>query len=378
MHKLTFFPLGNADCCRIDLNVGEKRAEKLLVDYADTRDSEDPDDKRCDLPTLLRDDLDTDGRDAFDVVAFTHLDQDHYKGASEFFWLEHAKKYQSEDRIKIGELWVPAGLIVETGTTGEARVIQAEARYRFKNGNGIQVFGRPKALEDYCEEHDIPIEDRKVTIAGQLALGFTKTGNGVEFFVHSPFAWRVDEDTLEDRNNGCLVVHATFLVGKKETKTLLLADAEHEAMRDMAKITRKKGNEARFEWDVTNIGHHCSYGCIGPEKGDDQTEPIEEVQWVYDDQQLGRGLLISNSKPIPKKGSDEDKDKQPPHRQAANYYKSVVEKPSEDFRVTMSYPPGAKKPQPIVIEIDDDGATLLKETTAASVGIISGRGERQG
>ena len=44
MHKLNFFPLGNADCCRIDLQNGKK----LLFDYAHMRCAEDPTDKRID------------------------------------------------------------------------------------------------------------------------------------------------------------------------------------------------------------------------------------------------------------------------------------------------------------------------------------------
>ena len=42
MAKLTFFPLGNADCCRIDLDVGQK----LLFDFANVRDPSDPGDRR--------------------------------------------------------------------------------------------------------------------------------------------------------------------------------------------------------------------------------------------------------------------------------------------------------------------------------------------
>ena len=42
---LTFHPLGNADCIRIDLADGRK----VLVDYADVRNESDPFDKRCDL-----------------------------------------------------------------------------------------------------------------------------------------------------------------------------------------------------------------------------------------------------------------------------------------------------------------------------------------
>ena len=71
MHKLTFFPLGNADCCRIDLESGKQ----ILLDYADTKCYEDPSDKRIALPSRLKADLN--GRDYYDVVGYTHLDDDH-------------------------------------------------------------------------------------------------------------------------------------------------------------------------------------------------------------------------------------------------------------------------------------------------------------
>ena len=67
MHKMTFFPLGNADCCRINL----ENERTILVDFAATRDPDDADDRRCDLPELLRADLKARKREFFDVVAFT-------------------------------------------------------------------------------------------------------------------------------------------------------------------------------------------------------------------------------------------------------------------------------------------------------------------
>lgn len=42
MAKLTFFPLGNADCCLIDL--ADK--QKILLDFGNQRDPDNPDDKR--------------------------------------------------------------------------------------------------------------------------------------------------------------------------------------------------------------------------------------------------------------------------------------------------------------------------------------------
>lgn len=107
MPKLTFYPLGNADTCLIDLANGKK----LLFDYSDERNINDPEDKRINLPKVLRDDLKAVKRDYYDLLAITHLDDDHTCKAGEFFYLDHAEKYQKGDRIKIRELWVPANVI---------------------------------------------------------------------------------------------------------------------------------------------------------------------------------------------------------------------------------------------------------------------------
>ena len=155
MAIVTFFPIGNADCTLIDLNGGDK----VLFDFADMRNPNDDEDKRCDLSKTLRDDMDDSDVNSYRVVAFTHLDEDHYKRSSEFFWLEHAEKYQGEDRIKIDTMWVPAAFITATDIVNpEGKVMQKEARYRFKNGKRIRVFSRPKKIEKWCKDNDVDFE----------------------------------------------------------------------------------------------------------------------------------------------------------------------------------------------------------------------------
>ncbi|MBU2613861.1 MBL fold metallo-hydrolase, partial [Patescibacteria group bacterium] len=152
MHKLTFFNLGNADSCRIDLANGKK----ILIDFGNQGNPDDQYDLRCDLAKELRDDLEDADRDFFDVVAISHLDKDHYQGASDFFWLQHAKKYQGDDRIKIKTLWVPAAVITETGVSDdEGKVIQAEAQYRLKQGKDVRVFSRPEKLRKWLKQQGI-------------------------------------------------------------------------------------------------------------------------------------------------------------------------------------------------------------------------------
>lgn len=362
--KLTFHPLGNADCTRIDLADGRK----LLLDYADMRKADDPTDKRIDLPTELKADLRVVKRDYFDIVCFTHLDDDHCCDSSKFFWFDHAAKYQGEGRIKIKELWVPAAAICEEGLDDSARVIRQEARHRLKEGYGIRVFSRPNMLKKWLEDNELTLESRQhlITDAGQLVPGFSKLGpERVEFFIHCPFGWRQNESDVVTRNADSVVFQATFLEGGRHTRALFMSDIDYETIAQIVITTKRHKNEERLEWDVFKIAHHCSYLSIGPEKGEDETKPVPEVKWLFETQGHERGVLVSTSKPMPVKGSAEDKDVQPPHRQAGAYYKRVTNLKDGQFRVTMEHP-SASNPKPMTIEITQLGARLL--TVSATIG----------
>lgn len=364
---LTFHPLGNADCTRIDFANGQK----MLVDYADMRNPNDPFDKRVDLPDALKTDLRAAQRDNYDVVCFTHLDDDHCCGAGDFFWMEHAAKYQGEGRIKIKELWVPAAAILEDGCQDSARIIRQEARHRLRQGYGIRVFSRPKKLKDWLEQQGLSLEARAhlITDAGTYVPGYSKYGQEqVEFFIHSPFGWRQDDNGIIDRNQDSVVFQATFLENGRETYALFMSDIDCDSIDQMVKTTKRHGNEDRLLWDIFKIPHHCSYTAIGWEKGEDQTQPTEDMAWLCETKGRERHVMVSTSKPMPVKGSAEDEDVQPPHRQAGNYYKSVARDADGNFKVTMETP-SIIKPKPIQIEITDRGARLL--TISAIAGAAS-------
>ena len=372
MPKLTFFQLGNADCCRIDLDNGKK----LLFDFAATRCQDDKDDKRADLPKLLRDDLKANSRNNFEVVTFTHLDQDHTKGSTEFFFLEHDKKYQSDDRIKIDEMWVPAAVIVEEEETmGEEHlIIQAEARYRLRNKKGIRVFSRPGLLKDWLTKNGLSLDDVKhlITDAGQIVPGLTIDTDGAEFFVHSPFAKRLDECEVVDRNSDSIVMQATFDCSGHKTKLILGADTTHDEMSDIVDITRWHKREERLESDIVKLPHHCSYLSLGPEKGKDKTEPAPNVKWLYEEKGNQGLKIVSTSDPIPSEDTV-----QPPHRQAANYYRDLVKSKNGEFLVTMEFP-NKTSPAPLVIQINAYGAAVEKRNAAGGISIIGGSASRAG
>lgn len=371
MHKLTFFPLGNADTCRIDLRGGEK----ILFDYAAMRCDDDDEDKRIDLPANLRSDLKSANRDYFDVVAFTHLDDDHTCGSSEFFHLQHAKKYQGEGRIKINCMWVPAAAIIEDEVEDEAKILQAEARYRLRQGKDILIFSRPDQLKEWLEKEGLSIEERShcCVDAGQVVSSFTQSSHGVEFFVHSPFGSRLDDGTLVDRNTDSIVVQASFLDAGKITKVIMGSDVDHCALTEIVKVTRHHKREERLEWDVFKLPHHCSYTSLGPEKGKDKTEPVEEVRWLFEDQAQNGAIVVSSSKPIP----PNDKDPQPPHRQAANYHRDAAKKRSGEMIVTMEHPKESA-PEPLEIEIGGSKAKVKKRYWGGAISVVSHAAPRAG
>src|SRR5690606_19656155 len=214
-----------------------------------------------------------------------------------------------EKRPKIEELWVPAGAITETGLTGNAAVIRAEARFRLLEGKGIKVFSRPVLLKAFLADNGLTLEDRKDCIveAGKLVPGYSKEGPAkAEFFVHCPFAWRTDERGLEDRNKDSVVLQVTFNEGGVETKALLGSDVEYGTLCEIVKTSKKHGNEHRLEWDVLKLFHHCSYKSIGPEIGEDETESVDETRWLFEEQSRDGCIMVSPSWPIPQKGTAED------------------------------------------------------------------------
>ena len=372
MPKLTFYPLGNADSCLMDLANGKK----LLFDYANTRCADEDDDKRIDLPTELRNNLQAAKRTELDVVAFSHLDQDHTCGASEFFYFEHDKQYQSDDRIKIAEMWVPAAVLIETKDTlgDEHKIIQAEARHRVCNKKGIRVFSRPGLLKDWLESRGMTLDEvcHLITDAGQIVPGFSREEDGVEFFVHSPFAKRLNECEVVDRNSDSLVLQVTFDNYGTETKVILAADSPYDVLSDLVDVTRWHKREERLEWDVVKLPHHCSYLSLGPEKGKNTTEPVPNVKWLFEDKGRAGGIIVSTSCPIPTEDTD-----QPPHRQAANYHRDNVSDKDGEFCVTMEFPSVAK-PEPLVIEITGLGAKVLKRNRSGAATVTGVSAPRAG
>lgn len=366
MHTVRFFPIGNADCCFIQLENGRT----ALFDFADMRNPDDPADKRCNLEKELRECLGD--KKEIDVVAFTHLDTDHTKRAKEVFHLNHADKYQGDGRIRIKTLWVPAAAVLEVGVEGEARTLRAEARHRFLEGEGVRVFSRPDPLNQFLLDRDIDPAKRRnlISDAGTLCPEFNLDADGVEFFVHSPFAEHCEGDLII-RNSSALFMQATFRVAERLTRLILSADVEHGTIDDIVRITQFHGHDDRLLWDINNVPHHTSYKSLADDKGDGETVPVERLRWLYETQGAEKSLLVSTSSVIPEVDST-----QPPHREAAAYYESVAKAKNGQYLVTMEHPT-VLNPKPLVIEIGGSGYTI-KKMAGGSATIISSAAPRAG
>lgn len=377
MHKVRFYPVGNGDTSQIVLANGKR----LLFDFCHRADGEDPDNPLIDLKKALRDELSAVKRGDFDVVAFTHGDDDHICNSTEFFWLEHAAKYQGKDRIKIKELWVPAGMLLEESTednrSSEVITWRQEARHRLKEGKGILVFSKPEKLKKWFEDNEIDFEARKHLLidAGKLVPSFSLQQDQVEFFVHSPFIKHTDEGD-ELRNNCSLIFQVRFEVEGTRTDYWAVGDAGYETFEDIVDATKWHKNDDRLNWHLFNIAHHCSYLALGPDKGDKETEPTPKVKELLQHGQAD-AYIVSSSQPIPD-DKEAYKQTQPPHIQARNTYERYLnEVGGRDFLVTMEEP-AASKPEVLEFEIGGQGLRLAGNAVKGAAAVVTSYKPRAG
>lgn len=361
---ITFCPVGNGDTALIKSN--DDRL--LLLDYNNSK-TDDDEDKRINVSEELGKELDDAGRNEIDVVMLSHADKDHYCCFSEFFYLNHEKKYQDDDRVRINELWVPAKVLIDSELSEEGAVLRAEARHRLIiDKAGILVFGNSDELDSLLDNYYIsPSEVSHLRIgAGETIPGFSVHTGGMELFVHSPHSW-ITDDTEEERNNPSIILQIRFFIEENLFYQCIMgADAEYPAWCSIYKTSLNNNNLERLDWDIFKISHHCSYTALSDEKGDEITQPKDEVNKIF-----MRGsqscYIVSSSNPIPTTVTDHE---QPPHKPAAEYYRKVVKDKKGKFFVTMEYPT-LDSPQPLTFEITKDGFNKIDPKSLLGAGVVN-------
>lgn len=379
MHKVIFYPVGNGDTSQIVLENGRR----ILFDYRHMACGEDEERPEIDLAKRLKEELKEAKKVSFDVVAFSHGDDDHICGSTDFFELQHSSAHQGGGRIKIDELWVPAGMILETGTHADRKkeviLWRQEARHRLREGKGIRVLSKPEKLKEWLEANKIKLDDRRhlITDAGKLADGFTLTDDGVEFFCHAPFIKHCDDGTDIIRNDSSLIFNVRFKAGEHTFDYLAIGDTTSDVLADIYNTTKRHKNLDRLVWDIFNIPHHCSFRALNKDaKGIKETQPVKGVKELL---LLGNesSYLVSSSHPI-----DEDEDAHertlPPHVQAKRCYVNYLNQVSgAKFLVTMEEP-NRKHPEPIVFEISSNGVKRGIVTGSGAESLISIAAPRAG
>lgn len=366
---LTFYPVGNGDSSLIKLQNGRW----VLMDYRHQAQGEDSTTPIIDLQKRLRGELDEAKRNDFDVVAFTHADEDHIGGSTDFFYLDHSTKYQKGNRAKIKTLWVPAAMILDKGADAtecdECGIWREEARYRLKNNNGVRVFSRPKELENWLKSAGLTLESRShlITDAGQCAPDFTIAADSVEFFCHSPFIKHCDgSDVL--RNEAGLVFNVRFEISGRRIQYFAIGDADYTVLEDIVDITTYHHNEDRLDWHLYKAPHHCSYTALSSEKGAKETTPTEGVVSLLKRGQTG-GYVVTSCNPIDE-GRAAEEQTQPPHIQAKRCYTTYLGIcRGRRVMVTMEEPDRVK-PEPLVFEITALGLQPLTKSRSGAATVV--------
>jgi len=358
-HTIRFYPVGNGDTCQIILDNGRR----ILLDYRHKSRGVNEKIAEIDLKGTLQAELNAAQKNHIDVLAFTHADSDHIENSTDIFELDYAKKYQGDGRIKINTLWVPAAMLIET-TTNEKQseefvIWRSEARHRLKEGYGIRVFSRPKAIEAWLNDNGLTVKSRSSLFvdAGEIVPGFSLDNDDVELFCHSPFIKHVDE-AEEIRNGAALIFNIRFTKNADPIDMLAVGDSTWEVMEDIISKSIVHHNEDRLAWDLFNIPHHCSYLALSDEKGEKITVPKSKLIELL---RLGKegAYMVSSSNPIPDSLPAYD-EVQPPHIQTRKCYgKYLKEIGGSKFLVTMEYE-SVSSPKPIEFTINNSGLSLGK------------------
>lgn len=365
MPTLTFYPVGNGDTSLIKL----QNERWILMDYRHQAQGEDVSTAIIDLSAQLREELDAAKRNAFDVVAFTHADADHIGGSTDFFYLDHAKKYQGGVRATIGTLWVPAAMILDKGADAtecdECAVLREEARHRLKNNYGVRVFSRPKELESWLNKAGFTLESRRhlITDAGACAPEFTTPVDGVEFFCHSPFIKHCEGGDIL-RNESGLIFNVRFEIAGQRVQYFAVGDADHTVLEDIVATTYSHGNQERLDWHLLKAPHHCSYTALSDEKGATETDPTEDVATLLKHGQPG-GYVVASCNAI-EDGREAELQTQPPHVQAKRCYTTYLGITRGRRVVVTMEEPNREKPEPLTFEISSLGLKPLSKSRSGA------------
>ena len=138
--------------------------------------------------------------------------------------------------------------------------------------------------------------------------------------------------------------------------------------------SESSGNTDYLKWDLYDIPHHCSYTGLSDEKGEDITEPSEDIKRLLQEYGQENAFLVASCRAFSDVG---DGDAQPPHVQAKKAYRKYCKNAdgsSKILLITSEYG-GKTNPKPLRFKIDCTG---IREDTGFNAAFIHTPAPRAG
>lgn len=320
---------GNPVVLQVDLNQLERASEEGAPEAAVVDELLELLPKRDGLPYLA-------------VLAFTHLDKDHTRGAKKL--LDAA----AADEVIVGELWFTPRALRDPhdDLSEDAKAVVEEVARRVAvaidasgegdSGDRIQIFGEDEVLD---EEDYANLPDTILHAPGDVVttLDGIHVSDGFEALIYAPFPG----DCGGESNESSLAMRISLFDGEVAGHLILVGDLAYPALRKLF----DKYTDDELSWDVLLAPHHCSKSAM---YWADEDDPDIEVlhQDILDDIEEAKAdddaLIVLSCSSVPPSNDSGDN---PPHAKAHKQYKKIA----STVLCTMDEAPSA-----IVIAIDAD------------------------
>lgn len=360
--KIKYYPVGNGDTSLLKTNNANIITDCNIREVKDgiydvKKDLVEELDKRDDKPYT-------------DLFILTHHDNDHCLSFKKHFPTGKVSSYDTDDeKIIIDELWVNEYILGDENISddGDAGVIRKEVKRRrnlYKNNDSSKnERGNRLVLIGYDDNNNFTNVPQH--IPGQIVNEINGTTlDKFEFFIHAPFkADVIESNAIADRNMSSIVYQARFFKTNGTDfacRILHGGDADHYRWATIKEKSEKNDNKDALEWDIFQTPHHCSWTFFNDtpykddDKGIDNSEP-EQTSIDILNYKLTGAKVVATSKGIV------NNDDNPPHYPARTEYVNIVGE--SNFKNTQKFYEDFEKP--IVFEIDNYGATLIKAAAAA-------------
>ena len=337
----------------------------VQIDLNHCKDAEKEEDVRVPIIDDLKESLPKrDGKPYLSLFVLTHPDLDHCRGFKRLL-----------EEVTIGEIIHTPRIFREYETkealSDDALAFREEADRRRKKtvevggdpgaGHRLRVVGYDELFKE-DRYKDFPEEYRHSAGNTISVIDGEEVGGVYEMFIHGP----LHDEHAGDRNDSSLAFQIVLKSdGGTELKALFFGDRTASKIWRVVEETQNHGNdkEGRLDWHVMLASHHCSKYALFEKDGDGVAQPHEELISVLTDGALtdDGAWIVASCKAVDDDGNsaftDGDGDL-PPHTKARDRYESMVE--TMDHFVCTGERPSTDAPEPVVIEVTDEGVQRIE------------------